>query len=83
VCVCILESGRNKTQLAGKNTHCEEEKNTRQAFGELVSGYFHPCKEWMSKETCHKTGEIKSLWSEGCANTNKNNISPYAWKLIK
>jgi hypothetical protein len=31
VCVCISESGWNKTQLARKKTHCEEEKNTRQA----------------------------------------------------
>jgi hypothetical protein len=26
VCVCISESGRNKTRLAGKKTHWEEEK---------------------------------------------------------
>jgi hypothetical protein len=59
VCVCISEKGRNKTQLEREKRLTERRKKplaklasklkkTRQcliplAFGELASGYFHPC----------------------------------------
>jgi hypothetical protein len=60
VCVCTSESGRNKTQLAGKKDSLRGGKKTLAklvsnskkitcqlliplAFGELASGYPHPC----------------------------------------